>query len=182
MCRSSSSMAGLEPIISVSFDSIGPLIAPSSGATQHGNRRPSGDDFSPVDCLWECCRRLVRGQHSHKQSTGEKSSPDGRRLPCCVAPDDGAMSGPIESKLTEMIGSSPAMLELERHIAGAARCHAKVLVTGETGSGKEMVTRLIHQRGPRASAPMMTLNCAGLPDALLESELFGHVRGSFTGA
>jgi len=81
-----------------------------------------------------------------------------------------------------LIGRSEAIREIEQEIESAARSDAKVLITGETGVGKEVVARLIHRHGARASAPLVTLNCAGLPDSLLESELFGHVRGSFTGA
>ena len=74
------------------------------------------------------------------------------------------------------------MRTLIESIDDAARSDAKVLITGETGVGKEVVCRLIHHRSRRASAPVVTINCAGLQDSLLESELFGHVRGSFTGA
>ena len=81
-----------------------------------------------------------------------------------------------------MIGRSEALRNLETDLECAARSDAKVLVTGETGVGKELVARLIKERSARASAPLVTLNCAGLPDSLLESELFGHARGSFTGA
>jgi DNA-binding NtrC family response regulator len=71
---------------------------------------------------------------------------------------------------------------VERTIAFAARCDAKVLITGETGVGKEVVARLLHERSRRRRAGLATLNCGGVPESLLESELFGHVRGSFTGA
>jgi transcriptional regulator with GAF, ATPase, and Fis domain len=82
----------------------------------------------------------------------------------------------------KLIGRSAAIQALEQEIDSASRSDAKVLITGETGVGKEVVSRLIHHRSARAAAGLVTLNCAGLPDSLLESELFGHVRGSFTGA
>jgi transcriptional regulator with GAF, ATPase, and Fis domain len=81
-----------------------------------------------------------------------------------------------------LIGKSPAIQALEAEIDSASKSDAKVLITGETGVGKDVVSRLIHHRSARAAAGLVTLNCAGLPDSLLESELFGHVRGSFTGA
>ena len=92
------------------------------------------------------------------------------------------MSVAIPEKEVRLLGRSEAICRIEDDIECAARSDAKVLITGETGVGKEVVARLIHTRSARRSAPIMTLNCAGLPDSLLESELFGHVRGSFTGA
>src|SRR5688572_1380266 len=81
-----------------------------------------------------------------------------------------------------MIGVSDATRNVLDEADCAARCDAKVLITGESGVGKEIVARVIHQRSTRAHAPLTTINCAGVPDSLLESELFGHIRGSFTDA
>jgi DNA-binding NtrC family response regulator len=81
-----------------------------------------------------------------------------------------------------MVGISPAVRGIEEEIHHAARTDAKVLITGESGVGKEIVARLIHQRSNRGRGPLVTINCAGFPDSLLESELFGHVKGSFTDA
>src|SRR6187397_1579033 len=81
-----------------------------------------------------------------------------------------------------MVGISAAIQSVEDEIDHAARCDAKVLITGESGVGKEVVARLIHERSARSRGPLITINCAGFPDSLLESELFGHVKGSFTDA
>jgi DNA-binding NtrC family response regulator len=81
-----------------------------------------------------------------------------------------------------MAGVSSAIRAVEEDIQHASRSDAKVLITGESGVGKEIVARLIHQRSRRAAGPLVTINCAGFPDSLLETEMFGHVKGSFTDA
>jgi transcriptional regulator with PAS, ATPase and Fis domain len=81
-----------------------------------------------------------------------------------------------------LLGQSPSILALRRDIEAAARTHAKVLILGETGVGKEVVACMTHSRSVRRAQPFVAVNCSGIPETLLESELFGHLRGSFTGA
>ena len=82
----------------------------------------------------------------------------------------------------QLIGTSPPIRELIEEIARVSASDAKVLITGESGVGKELVAKAIHTGSPRAREPFVPINCAGMPETLLESELFGHVKGSFTGA
>lgn len=92
-----------------------------------------------------------------------------------------ALKEEIEAN-TQMVGSSPEIRGLLREIDTVASSDLAVLVLGETGVGKELVARRIHARSPRAQKPMIYVNCAALPENLIESELFGHMRGAFTGA
>ncbi|MCB1675023.1 MAG: sigma-54-dependent Fis family transcriptional regulator, partial [Halioglobus sp.] len=82
----------------------------------------------------------------------------------------------------DLIGSAPSICALRAQITKLARSQAPVHIQGESGSGKEVVARLIHRHGPRAEGPFVAVNCGAIPPELMESELFGHVKGSFTGA
>ena len=85
-------------------------------------------------------------------------------------------------RLGDLVGGSKPMQEVMRIVEMAAPSSASVLITGETGSGKEIVARTIHKLSPRAGGPFVAINCSAIPESLMESEIFGHERGAFTGA
>lgn len=87
-----------------------------------------------------------------------------------------------EAEFGPLCGSSPAMRRVISEIERLARSSASVVITGESGTGKELVARRIHQLSARSAAPFLGINCAAIPESLIESELFGHERGAFTGA
>src|SRR5215813_1830517 len=97
--------------------------------------------------------------------------------------DNKRLSDRLEQyRFGEIVGTSPPMQQVFRKVEKIAATDISVLITGETGTGKELIAREIHNRSPRAGKPFVTINCGAIPENLLESELFGHVKGAFTGA
>jgi len=92
------------------------------------------------------------------------------------------MSSKSDGRLHELLGTSPVMQELFALANKIAPCDVSVLITGETGTGKELLARAIHKMSGRSSRPLVAFSCANLPEALIEDELFGHEKGAFTGA
>src|SRR5437763_16254686 len=94
----------------------------------------------------------------------------------------GAVAVPSRNSLCGLIGASEPMQRLYEAILRVADSHTTVIIRGESGTGKELVARAIIEKGPRANQPFISLNCAALPENLIEDELFGHEKGAFTGA
>ncbi|HOY60320.1 MAG TPA: sigma 54-interacting transcriptional regulator, partial [Verrucomicrobiota bacterium] len=105
-----------------------------------------------------------------------------RAIECSRLMSEPVEMGPAESGRTALVGRSRTMQALYKEIGRVAATMVPVLIRGETGTGKELVARAIYQHSDRAHAPFLALNCSAIPENLLESELFGHERGAFTGA
>ena len=121
---------------------------------------------------------LVKPVAAERLTTTLRNALDRSRLIRLV--DD--LTDSARNGFDDMIGSSPAMQAIYRMITMIAHSSAPVLITGESGTGKELCAEAIHHHGRRAAGPLVAVNCGAIPRALAESELFGHVRGAFTGA
>jgi DNA-binding NtrC family response regulator len=153
---------------------IGPTTI--NGDAAHGNARPGQTE--PISIA-----AAAAGESSGVE-TQQLSAP--RTLPMRTEPTRMGQAAGSEQKaverLPELIGNAPCMLEVSRRIRLVADRMTPVLIEGPTGSGKELVAEALHRLSSRSKKPFVAINCAAIPEALLEAELFGHTRGAFTGA
>ncbi|MFU8830709.1 MAG: sigma-54-dependent transcriptional regulator [Wenzhouxiangella sp.] len=139
----------------------------------------------PIDL--EVLRNLVRTALKLRKddaakvaaSTADTAPPVSAPAP---APDTDDATGDKSLLLQRLIGKSDAIKRVRQTIAKLARSQAPILISGDSGTGKELAARLIHDLGPRSDAPFIAVNCGAIPSELMESEFFGHIKGSFTGA
>src|SRR5690554_3879997 len=123
------------------------------------------------DEMLQAVARIIEASQQARQPAAKPGAPVGHAT----------SSGAAEQEMG-IIGASPAMLTLFKRIRKVAPTMSTVLIQGESGTGKELVARALHENSPRARAPMISVNCAAIPETLIESELFGHEKGAFTGA
>ena len=138
---------------------------------------------SPQDRL-EAVRRAVRTRMAAVQALLAAAEHDTPITPSSdrTGPFQDGYTGRPKPAGIRLVGTSVAMRQIEEAIHRVAHSHATVLIRGESGTGKELIARAIHSESPRAGGPFIPLHCAAVADTLLESELFGHERGAFTGA
>ncbi len=127
----------------------------------------------------------ARRAYGYMASDPSHSAPKAEKPAATMAAEERSTSGKASSaseRLPELVGDAPSMLEVSRRIRLVAPRSTPVLIEGPTGSGKELVAEALHRLSPRSRKPLVAINCAAIPEALLEAELFGHTRGAFTGA
>jgi DNA-binding NtrC family response regulator len=135
-----------------------------------------GRRFPSIQVVWLDSDAGLRDDRSENADPAVES-----HQPFAVPTERGTVAA-ISSPLPDMIGDSDAMQRVYRMVRLVAGRMTAVLIAGETGTGKELVARALHTLSPRSSKPLVVVNCAAIPEALLESELFGYTRGAFTGA
>ena len=164
------------------FRSVHPDDAPRVAAAWRSAREGEG---SPAKISYRL--RATDGGYRTLESIFRKISFAGEELWCVVSTDTTELTRlrrkvSAQQGIAGMVGRDPKMLELNASIRELAGEDVPVLILGESGTGKELIAAAIHREGPRAAKNFVAINCGALPDTLLETELFGHVKGSFTGA
>ncbi len=169
-----SSISQLPPLLKVPLsggNSTSPQLMHSGPGFQHGSRQPA---VNPVESNGSASMESV--SNSLTESRGGYS-PSGKTTGPSMRKEI-----PVSERIPTLIGTSPLMLDISRRIRLVAERTTPVLIEGPTGSGKELVAEALHRLSNRSRKPFVAINCAAIPEALLESELFGHTRGAFTGA
>ncbi|HEX9939288.1 MAG TPA: sigma-54 dependent transcriptional regulator [Longimicrobium sp.] len=156
--RLTAAMPGVDVIVMTGYDDMGTTIQAMRGGAYDFLAKPL--DLEQLDLLVDRCLR-DRAARARAQGDGGSDA---------------------DEALAYAVGRSPRMIEIYKLIGRVAGTRAPVLIRGETGTGKELVAGAIHQYGPWADEPFVAINCTAMAESLLESELFGHVKGAFTGA